>query len=152
MVFFKHLLIKKNLLNNHAFIWNSEKKTINPIQKINTINLNLIVCIERQKKTLLENTKNFSLGNFTNNALLWGARGNGKSTLIKSIFVTLSIEYKNLEYDALGECSIFICLYSILFSKQYFFIFHYLKKQLFCNLITKLDVKHLTFLQYYQKH
>ena len=92
MAFFKHLLIKKNLLNNNAFIWNSEKKTINPIQKINTINLDLIVCIERQKKTLLENTRNFSKGYFTNNALLWGARGNGKSTLIKSIFTTLSSE------------------------------------------------------------
>ena len=86
MAFFKHLLIKKNLLNNNAFIWNSEKKTINSIQKINTINLDLIVCIERQKKTLLENTRNFSIGNFTNNALLWGTRGNGKSTLIKSVF------------------------------------------------------------------
>ena len=50
MVFFKHLLIKKNLLNNNAFIWNSKKKTINSIKKINTINLDLIVCIERQKK------------------------------------------------------------------------------------------------------
>ena len=50
MAFFKHLLIKKNLLNNNVFIWNSEKKTINPIQNINTINLDLIVCIERQKK------------------------------------------------------------------------------------------------------
>jgi len=44
MAFFKHLLIKKNLLNNNAFIWNSEKKTINPnkvklkIVKINGTN------------------------------------------------------------------------------------------------------------------
>ena len=56
MAFFKHLLIKKNLLKNNAFIWNSEKKTINPIKNINTINLDLIVCIEKQKKTLLENS------------------------------------------------------------------------------------------------
>ena len=59
MAFFKHLLIKKNLLNNNAFIWNSEKKTINPIKKINATNLDLIVCIESQKKKLLENTRNF---------------------------------------------------------------------------------------------
>ncbi|SVD22093.1 uncharacterized protein METZ01_LOCUS374947, partial [marine metagenome] len=110
MAFFKHLLIKKNLLNNNAFIWNSEKKTINPIQKINTINLDLIVCIERQKKTLLENTRNFSIGNFTNNALLWGTRGNGKSTLIKSIFTTLSSEYNNLRLIQLN--SIFVTLSS----------------------------------------
>ena len=69
MEFFKHLLIKKNLLKNNAFIWNSEKKTINPIQNINTINLDLIVCIERQKKILLEvNIFNFS-GNLYNKNL-----------------------------------------------------------------------------------
>ena len=107
MAFFKHLLIKKNLLNNNAFIWNSEKKTINPIQKINTINLDLIVCIERQKKTLLENTRNFSIGNTTNNALLWGVRGNGKSTLIKSIFETLSKEFNNLKLIQLNKNNIF---------------------------------------------
>jgi len=105
MAFFKHLLIKKNLLNNNAFIWNSEKKTINPIQKINTINLDLIVCIERQKKTLLENTRNFSIGNFTNNALLWGARGNGKSTLIKSIFNLISEDYSSLKLIQLKKSS-----------------------------------------------
>ena len=107
MSFFKHLLIKKNLLNNNAFIWNSEKKTINTIQKINTINLDLLVCIERQKKTLLENTRNFSIGNFTNNALLWGTRGNGKSTLIKSVFATLKSEYNNLRLIQLKKNNIF---------------------------------------------
>ena len=61
MAFFKDLLIKNNLSNNNAFIWNSEKKTINPIQKINTIILDLIVCIERQNKTLLENSRKFSI-------------------------------------------------------------------------------------------
>ena len=107
MPFFKLLLIKKNLLNNNAFIWNSEKKNINPIQNINTINLDLIVCVERHKKTLLENTRNFCIGNFTNNALLWGARGNGKSTLIKSIFKTLSIEFNNLRLIQLNKNNIF---------------------------------------------
>ena len=128
MAFFKHLLINKNLLKNNAFIWNSEKKTINPIQKINTINLDLIVCIERQKKTLLENTRNFSIGNFTNNALLWGARGNGKSTLIKSVFVTLSSEYKNLRLIQLNKNNIFDIekIYQLIgqsFSKMRFIIF-----------------------------
>ena len=127
MAFFKHLLIKKNLLNNNAFIWNSEKKTINSIKKINTINLDLIVCIERQKKTLLENTQNFSKGNFTNNALLWGTRGNGKSTLIKSIFVTLSTEYNNLRLIQLNKNNIFDIeqIYKLIskFSQMRFIIF-----------------------------
>ena len=127
MAFFKHLLIKKNLLNNNAFIWNSKKKTINSIKKINTINLDLIVCIERQKKTLLENTRNFSIGNFTNNALLWGTRGNGKSTLIKSIFVTLSSEYNNLRLIQLNKNNIFDIeeIYKLIskFSQMRFIIF-----------------------------
>jgi len=127
MVFFKHLLIKKNLLNNNAFIWNSEKKTINPIKKINATNLDLIVCIESQKKKLLENTRNFSIGNFTNNALLWGARGNGKSTLIKSIFVSLSSDYNNLRLIQLNKNNIFDIekIYQLIdkFSKMRFIIF-----------------------------
>ena len=127
MAFFKHLLIKKNLLNNNAFIWNSEKKTINPIQNINTINLDLIVCIERQKKILLENTRNFSIGNFTNNALLWGTRGNGKSTLIKSVFATLRSEYNNLRLIQLKKNNIFDIekIYQLIgkFSKMRFIIF-----------------------------
>ena len=127
MAFFKHLLIKKSLLNNNAFIWNSEKKTINPIQNINTINLDLLVCIERQKKTLLKNTRNFSIGNFTNNALLWGTRGNGKSTLIKSIFTTLSSEYNNLRLIQLNKNNIFDIekIFQLIgqFSKMRFIIF-----------------------------
>ena len=127
MTFFKNLLINKNLLNNNAFIWNSEKKTINPLKNINSINLDLIVCIERQKKTLFENTQNFSIGNFTNNALLWGARGNGKSTLIKSIFVTLNKEYKNLRLIQLNKNNIFDIenIYQLIgkFSKMRFIIF-----------------------------
>ena len=127
MAFFKHLLIKKNLLNNNAFIWNSEKKTINPIKKINATNLDLIVCIESQKKKLLENTRNFSIGNFTNNALLWGARGNGKSTLIKSIFVSLSSDYNNLRLIQLNKNNIFDIekIYQLIdkFSKMRFIIF-----------------------------
>ena len=103
------------------------KKTINPIKKINTVDLDLLVSIERQKKSLLENTRNFSIGNFTNNALLWGTRGNGKSTLIKSIFVALSNEYKNLRLIQLNKNNIFDIekIYQIIgrFQKMRFIIF-----------------------------
>ena len=127
MGFFSHFL-NKNLLNkNTAFFWNPQTKSFESISQINAIDLNLIVCVERQKKTILENTKNFALGNFTNNALLWGARGNGKSSLIKSIFLLLSVEYKSLKLIQLNKNDIFDIekIYQILgiFSQMRFVIF-----------------------------
>ena len=107
MVFFKHLLNKYYILKNSAFVWSSEKKFLKPISKIDTIKLDLIVGIDNQKKALLENTENFSKGNFTNNALLWGVRGNCKSTLNKTIFTTLSLKYKNLKLIQLNKNNIF---------------------------------------------
>ena len=63
----------KNLLNkDNAFVWDSTEKNIKAIKKISSIDLKLIVGIERQKKLLLKNTENFAIGNFTNNALLMG--------------------------------------------------------------------------------
>ena len=82
MGFFKYLLIKLKLKNNKAFIWNSENKSFKTIQKIQTTNLDLIVSLNNQKETLLSNTKKFASGNVTNNALLWGARGMGISSLV----------------------------------------------------------------------
>ena len=107
MGFFKHLLIKLKLKNNKAFIWNSENKSFKTIQKIQTTNLDLIVSLNNQKETLLSNTKKFATGNVTNNALLWGVRGNGKSTLIKAVFSELSKEYKNLKLIQLNKNNIF---------------------------------------------
>ena len=127
MGFFSHLLHKNILDKNNAFIWNSQKKNFKSIDKINALDLNLIVGVERQKKTILENTKNFALGNFTNNALLWGTRGNGKSSLIKSTFTLLSLEHKNLKLIQLKKNDIFDIekIYPILgvFKKTRFIIF-----------------------------
>ena len=55
----------------------------------------------------LKNTINFAEGKFTNNALLWGARGNGKSSLIKSVFHKILISYKNLKLIQLNKNDIF---------------------------------------------
>jgi predicted AAA+ superfamily ATPase len=107
MGFFKQILLKNSLSYKKAFIWDHNKNIFRSIKEINTINLDLIIGIERQKETLLNNTINFSLGNFTNNALLWGARGNGKSTLIKSVFKTLSNKNSNLKLIQLNKNDIF---------------------------------------------
>ena len=107
MGFITFFLLKKLLNKGNAFIWNSKEKNIKAIKKINTIDLKLLVGVEKQKKILLKNTENFAIGNFTNNALLWGTRGNGKSTLIKSVFLKLSQKYTSLKLIQLKRNNIF---------------------------------------------
>ena len=86
MIFIKDIFFKKNLNKHSAFVWDSSKKKISAINNFKAIKLDLIVGVNSQKDKLFNNTKNFSLGNFTNNVLLWGTRGNGKSSLVKSVF------------------------------------------------------------------
>ena len=107
MGFITYFLLKKLLNKDKAFVWNSKKQNIKAINKINTIDLKLLVGIKRQKQLLLKNTENFAIGNFTNNALLWGTRGNGKSTLIKSVFLKLSKKYTSLKLIQLNKNNIF---------------------------------------------
>ena len=71
------------------------------------LDLDLLIGIERQKKTIYDNTINFAEGNFTNNALLWGSRGNGKSSLIKSVFNEINKKNKNLKLIQLNKNNIF---------------------------------------------
>ena len=127
MGFLTLFLLKKQFKKYNAFIWDSKTNKPKPIEKINTIPLDLIIGVERQKKTLLENTLNFSLGNFTNNALLWGVRGNGKSTLIKSIFQKVSSKNNKIKLIQLNKNNIFDIeeIYPILgkFSNIRFIIF-----------------------------
>ena len=92
-----------NLKRSAAFIWDPKKNTLNNINKIKSIKLKLLIGIERQKKIILNNTLNFAKGNITNNALLWGARGNGKSTLIKSIFNEVSYSHNQLKIIQLNK-------------------------------------------------
>ena len=107
MAYFRDLILKNKFVKNNAFIWDSKNKKLKSISSVKYIDLELIVGIENQKKTLIANTKNFSFGNFSNNALLWGARGNGKSTLIKSIFQKISSKNKYLKLIQLNKNDIF---------------------------------------------
>ena len=68
-----------------AFVWQTEPEKLVPIEKINRVKLNLLHGIDQQIETLRGNTKRFSIGFSANNALLWGARGTGKSSLVKAI-------------------------------------------------------------------
>ena len=82
---------------SNAFVWDADKNILRSLKKVNAIELKLLQGIEHQTNTLYENTVNFSNGFLANNALLWGAKGGGKSSLIKSIFVDINKKNNNLK-------------------------------------------------------
>ncbi|SEQ03831.1 hypothetical protein SAMN05216548_102231 [Faunimonas pinastri] len=67
-----------------AFVWSPERATLQAVPKVNRVDLPLLHGIDRSRDTLLENTRRFAQGLPANNALLWGARGMGKSSLVKA--------------------------------------------------------------------
>ena len=68
-----------------AFVWRAEDQLLDPVDKVNRLDLDLLKGIEPQARILLDNTRRFADGLPANNALLWGARGMGKSSLVKAI-------------------------------------------------------------------
>lgn len=68
-----------------AFIWHMDPNRFVPVPKVSRIDIGLLIGINRSRDTLLENTLQFARGLPANNALLWGARGMGKSSLVKAI-------------------------------------------------------------------
>lgn len=67
-----------------AFVWQAAPPAFRPVAKVNRIPLSLLKGIDRTSATLLDNTRRFARGLPANNALLWGARGMGKSSLVKA--------------------------------------------------------------------
>ncbi len=78
-----------------AFVWHAEGTRLTPVPTVSRVDLALLAGIERQRDTLLENTRRFAAGLAANNALLWGARGMGKSSLVKAIHATANAEAAN---------------------------------------------------------
>jgi uncharacterized protein len=68
-----------------AFVWHVAPDRLDPVGRVNRIDAGLLVGIDRARDTLLENTRQFARGFPANNALLWGARGMGKSSLVKAV-------------------------------------------------------------------
>jgi len=106
-MFLSNFLSNLTLSRGKAFIWDSKIKNLKIISNFSCLDLDLLIGIERQKKTIYDNTKNFAEGNFTNNALLWGSRGNGKSSLIKSVFNEINKKNNNLKLIQLNKNNIF---------------------------------------------
>ena len=71
--------------NGDAFVWEPAQGGLVPVAHVASIDLVLLKGIESQRDTLLANTERFSKGLPANNALLWGARGMGKSSLVKAV-------------------------------------------------------------------
>jgi uncharacterized protein len=74
----------------NCFIWDAEKLTLQPVKKVNRVDLQLIRGVDHVRDILFENTRRFAAGLPSNNALLWGARGMGKSSLVKAIHHTIA--------------------------------------------------------------
>ncbi|MCK4713277.1 MAG: ATP-binding protein [Marinosulfonomonas sp.] len=68
-----------------AFVWHVEPDHLEPVANVNRVALDLLVGVDRARDILLENTVQFARGLPANNALLWGARGMGKSSLLKAV-------------------------------------------------------------------
>jgi predicted AAA+ superfamily ATPase len=75
-----------------AFVWHVAPDRLDPVAAVSRIDLPLLVGIDRARDTLLANTAQFARGLPANNALLWGARGMGKSSLVKSIHAKVHAE------------------------------------------------------------
>jgi predicted AAA+ superfamily ATPase len=75
-----------------AFIWRAEGDLLEPVEQVNRVDLELLKGIERQCGILRDNTRRFADGLPANNALLWGARGMGKSSLVKAVHAAVNAE------------------------------------------------------------
>jgi predicted AAA+ superfamily ATPase len=73
-----------------AFVWQAASGSLQPVAKVNRVELVLLKGIDRVRDQLAENTERFARGYPANNALLWGARGMGKSSLVKAIHADIN--------------------------------------------------------------
>ena len=86
-----------------AYVWHTSPDRLEPVAKVSRVDVGLLVGIDRSRDTLLENTRHFAHGLPANNALLWGARGMGKSSLIKAIHAQVRAEGLDLKIVELSR-------------------------------------------------
>src|SRR5579875_2706083 len=75
-----------------AFVWHADGQWLEPVKSVNRVDIELLQGIERVRDILLDNTQRFAKGLPANNVLLWGARGMGKSSLVKAVHATVNKE------------------------------------------------------------
>ena len=109
-----------------AFVWQPDPDALIPVAHVNRVDVGLLVGVDRSRDTLLANTGQFARGLPANNALLWGARGMGKSSLVKAIHGALSVNHPTLkivEVQREDLPSITRCLTLLRAAKERFILF-----------------------------
>lgn len=86
-----------------AFAWHTGPDRLVPVARVARVEADLLVGIDRARDTLLANTRHFARGLPANNALLWGARGMGKSSLVKAIHAKVRAEGHDLKIVELSR-------------------------------------------------
>jgi uncharacterized protein len=81
---------KNDLEAADAFVWHADGEWLEPVPAVNRVELELLRGIERVRDILYENTERFAKGLPANNVLLWGARGTGKSSLVKAVHAAIN--------------------------------------------------------------
>jgi predicted AAA+ superfamily ATPase len=81
------------LANADAFVWHPDGR-LAPVPHVSRVDLSLLKGIDRMRDILIENTERFAGGLPANNALLWGARGMGKSSLVKAAHASVNADRK----------------------------------------------------------
>ena len=78
-----------------AFVWHAEERRLAAVPRVNRVEMSLLKGIDRVRDLLVENTERFARGLPANNALLWGARGMGKSSLVKAAHAAVASAHKS---------------------------------------------------------
>lgn len=80
-----------------AFVWHVAPDRLEPVAQVSRVDLALLIGVDRSRDTLLANTEQFARGLPANNALLWGARGMGKSSLVKAVHAEVLVRGQALK-------------------------------------------------------
>lgn len=80
-----------------AFVWHADPDRLEPVKRVNRVGVELLVGVDRSRDTLIANTVQFAAGLPANNALLWGARGMGKSSLVKAVHGAVNADHASLK-------------------------------------------------------
>jgi predicted AAA+ superfamily ATPase len=86
-----------------AFVWHTGPDRLEPVARVSRVDIGLLIGVNRSRDTLLENTRHFAAGLPANNALLWGARGMGKSSLVKAVHAQVRAEGRDLKIVELSR-------------------------------------------------
>lgn len=84
------VVVQADFTSADAFVWQAGSRRLSPVPKVNRVEMSLLRGIDRVRDTLAENTQRFARGLPANNALLWGARGMGKSSLVKAVHAEIN--------------------------------------------------------------